>query len=950
MTGTIYTLDQWEIDIRQRELRANGVLVPLGDRAFEVLEVLAESAGCVVTKSDLMTRIWPGAIVGENTLQVHVSSVRRALGTDRALLRTSSGRGYLLAGDWALQADRIPRDPLTQMHRVRCSARGNLPLDGSKLIGRAAAIGRLRDLISANRVVTLVGPGGIGKTRLALATARGLATDYPDGAWLVDLASLSDPTLVASTVAATLGLGGNGEDLSAMTIAQILADRQLLLVLDNCEHLINAAANLIEMIVRASSGTSILATSRELLRIDGEYGYWVPPLEVPAEDVLAQDAIEHSAVQLFLARAQASLPGTSIRPSDLAAITAICRHLDGVPLAIELASACASALGLHEVLTRLNDRFTLLRNGRRNALPRHQTLRATLDWSYELLPPDEQLYLRRLSVFSASFNLQGGAAVAGDTADTGHRAAEIITSLVTKSLISVEQTEGPGLWRLLETTRAYGLDRLQESGEFGETARRHAGYILSLLRPPTVPSGEGPQKRALDPDQNLVHDLRASLDWAFSSSGDITLAIALTTAAVPLWLSMSLLMECRNNVQRMLNGLAPGIQLSVEDRLQLCLALGISLLSINGVVQETRAALHQALHFAASLGDVDHELQALWALWTFHSNNGENLATEAVARRFLELAPRSTTEADEFVGKRLMGVTMHYRGRQDEARRHLERVIGLYVPPSGSQHLLRFQFDQRVLAQATLARVSWMQGLIERAQREAASSVAEAEASGHLLSQCYVLAEAACPIALAGGDLGLATKSVDKLLSIASSNGLRFWATWGQCIEGALLIERGEPFAGLQALRAALGVYRESGWAMRSSGFLAALAAGLAHTGQVSGALAIADEALAQGERNGEQWCLAELLRIDGELILQSGGADAESRAAEIFVRAVEYAKAQGSLFWELRASLALARLRRRQGQHERARSILEPVYARFTEGFASTDLVAARALLAGEA
>jgi hypothetical protein len=135
-----------------------------------------------------------------------------------------------------------------------------------------------------------------------------------------------------------------------------------------------------------------------------------------------------------------------------------------------------------------------------------------------------------------------------------------------------------------------------------------------------VPSGEGPQKRALDPDQNLVHDLRASLDWAFSSSGDITLAIALTTAAVPLWLSMSLLMECRNNVQRMLNGLAPGIQLSVEDRLQLCLALGISLLSINGVVQETRAALHQALHFAASLGDVDHELQALWALWTFHSN------------------------------------------------------------------------------------------------------------------------------------------------------------------------------------------------------------------------------------------------------------------------------------------------------------------------------------------
>lgn len=949
MAGTVYALEQWEIDIRQREFRASGVHVPLGGRAFEILEALAESANRVVTKADLMTRIWPGAAVGENTLQVHISAVRKALGRDRSLLRTASGRGYRLAGSWVLREDRAPRAPLTRTH-IALPSRGNLPIEGSELIGRAGAIGRLRDLISANRVVTLVGAPGIGKTRLALAAARSVANDYPDGAWLVDLVSLSDPELVASTIAATLGLRWESEDVSAVTIAQTIADRQLLLVLDNCEHLINAAASLIEAIVRASPRASVLATSRELLRIDGEYGYWVAPLGVPAEDVRARDAIvAHSAVKLFLARAGANLAGTNIRPTDLAAITAICRHLDGIPLAIELAAACALALGPQEVLNQLNDRFALLRGGRRTALPRHQTLRAALDWSYGPLPTDDQRYLRRLSVFATSFTLEGGAVVAGDPADAVHRTAEIVTSLVTKSLLSIEQTDGPGRWRLLQTTRAYGLERLRESGEFDETARRHAEYVLRLLRLPTMP-GDRPTAGVPGADPSLVHELGAALDWAFLSSGDITLATSLTTAAVPVWLGMSLLMECRNNVQRMLSSLAPDTQLSEEDRLQVHLALGISLLGTNGIVKETGMALNQALQLAESLGDVDLQLQALRALWTFRRYNGENWATEAVAKRFLELAPRSTTEADIFVGESLMGVTMHYRGRQDKARCSLERVMGLYVPPSDGQHLLRFQYDQRVLAQATLARVSWMQGFIERALREAASSVAEAEASGHLLSQCYALAEAACPIALAGGDLGLATKSVDKLISIGSANGLHFWTTWGQCIEGTLLIERGEASTGLRVLRAALAAYRESGWAMRSPGFLGALATGLANTGQVSGALAIINQALAQGERNGEQWCLAELLRIKGELILQSGGAGAEGRAAETFLLAVEYAKTQGSLFWELRASLALARLRHGQGLRDLARGVLEPVYARFTEGFATADLAAARALLSDEA
>src|SRR6201996_3906012 len=524
----VYVCDQWEIDLGRRELRSRGVPVPLGGRAFEVVMVLVQSASELVTKDDLMDRVWPGATVGEGTIHVHISAVRKALGADRTMLKTASGRGYRLLGSWTpQQRDATAALVYSSLPRTGSQPANNFPPLISRLVGRASAAQFVRDLISAYRVVTLTGPGGIGKTSLAIKAVRYLLSDFEDGGWLVELASLSDPGLVASTVAATLGLKIAGE-ISAESVARAVGGKHLVLVLDNCEHVIDAAANLAETFTRLCPRTTIVATSREVLRIDGEAVYRVPPLDVPAVGQAAPDYImQYSAVELFVARTKALNAGFIPHAEDLASIAAICRHLDGMPLAIEFAAARAAVLSVQGVAAGLRDRFALLTAGRRTALPRQRTLRATLDWSYEVLPETERQLLRRLAVFAGGFTADAAGAVMTDTGFDASAVLDGIANLVAKSWVALDKSGASARWTLLETIRAYALEKLVESDESGDVQRQHAAFFRDLFAPAASGSGSGSPTNDLERHVREIDNVRAALDWSFSA-GDTAIGVDLT--------------------------------------------------------------------------------------------------------------------------------------------------------------------------------------------------------------------------------------------------------------------------------------------------------------------------------------------------------------------------------------------------------------------------------------
>src|SRR6266478_8904231 len=411
----VYELDEWEVDLARRELRARGVPVPIGGRAFEIIEILVQSAGELVTKNDLSARIWPGVIVEDNTLQFHISAIRKALGSDRGILKTASGRGYRLLGAWTSRQESTWSVDTIDLEPMRSRAepfQTNLPAAASELVGRTNAVQHLRGLLSAYRVVTLTGPGGIGKTRLALEVGRGLFPNFNGDVRLVELVSLSNPGLVPTAVTGALGLKLGGDEVSGESLARAIGAQKLLLVIDNCEHVIDAAAKLAETVLRMCPRTTILATSREILKIEGEYVYRVPPLDVPSEHEEPDDILGRSAVQLFIATTRALHSNFSPTAENLPVIAEICRRLDGIPLAIDFAATHVATLGLQQVAASLNDHLGMLTSGRRTALPRHQTLRATLDWSYELLPEPERLVMRRLAVFAGDFTADAAGLIA----------------------------------------------------------------------------------------------------------------------------------------------------------------------------------------------------------------------------------------------------------------------------------------------------------------------------------------------------------------------------------------------------------------------------------------------------------------------------------------------------------------------------------------------------------
>jgi predicted ATPase/class 3 adenylate cyclase/Tfp pilus assembly protein PilF len=472
----------------------------------------------------------------------------------------------------------------------------NLPVALTRFIGREAAIAEVKEWLRSTRLLTLTGAGGCGKTRLALQVASELLEAYPDGVWLVELAALSDPALVAQSVASVLGAREEPGRPLAATLAEHLQSRQLLLILDNCEHLIAACARLAESLLRTCPRLSILVTSREVLAVQGEMVWRVPSLSLPADrppttdhgprttdhgppttdraPSAEHDLLQYEAIRLFFDRAVASQPRFAVTAQNATAVVQVCRRLDGIPLAIELAAARVKLLSVEQIASRLDDRFRLLTGGNRTALPRQQTLRATMDWSYELLSQQERLLLRRLSVFVGGFMLEAAEAVCSDevdssplTVDSGKEnlsslstvncqlstfeILDLLTSLVDKSLVVMEEHDGEAWYRLLETNRQYGAEQLRDSGEGAELARRHREWYLALAAQASAELAGADQARWLNRLEREHDNLRSAMA-GFLEANELLLGMRLGTELARFWRIRGYMSEGRERLAALL--------------------------------------------------------------------------------------------------------------------------------------------------------------------------------------------------------------------------------------------------------------------------------------------------------------------------------------------------------------------------------------------------------------
>jgi len=947
---TIVDFGRFRVLSQRRELLADNRPLELGGRAFDVLMALIEARGAVVSKDALIERVWPARIVEENNLQAQISALRRAFGADRDLIRTIAGRGYQFTGEIrpvparphvsvtagvARQAT-MPRHPQT-----------NLPEPVSDLIGRAAELADILDLSGSHRLVTLAGAGGIGKTRLGIESARQLLPRFADGAWIVELTPLSDPALVPISVASVLGIEMSGSVASTERVANALRLKRLVLVLDNCEHVVGAAAQMAEALLRTNPEVRVIATSRDPLRVDGEWIFPVPPLAVPAElSRDSDDLVQYGAVRLFIERARAGVPHFSPNERAVAAIVAICRRLDGIPLAIELAAARAASLDIEELASRLDHRFDLLTVGRRTAIPQQRTLRATLDWSYNLLPEIERQVLSRLTVFAGSFTLEAAGIVAASAAMKSSGVVDCVVNLVGKSLVTPE-VGGSGLrYRLLETTRVYAFEKLAESGESEGTARRHAEYFRDLFQRAAAESQARPAGDWLAAYGLDIDNVRTALEWASSPGGDRAISVALTAACVPLWMQLSLLGECFARVEKALAALDCNAAQEPRTEMLLRAALGMSMMYTRGPVNETISTWTRVFELAEAMDDTEYQLRALYGIWLYKILICEYRAALELAQEFQRVAGRHATKTDLAMTDRMMALSLHYLGDQAGTCACALRTINAPIAPDRHLHTIQYGSDQRVGAFVMLARALWLQGFADQAIQAARAGVDEAIKVGHANSVCLALADGASLIAILADNRADAEQFGAMLIEHAEKHSLGVWRTYGLAVLGRINIESDTASDGVARLRSALTDLRETPHDIRFQLYLVWLAEALGEAGQAVAGLSAIDEALERAERTEERWYLPELWRLRGELLLQAGTPDVAAEANECFAQSRQWAQKQNALSLELRCATSQAGLWRDQGRREEARQLLVSVYDRFTEGFATADLRTARALL----
>ncbi|MGF6574825.1 putative ATPase/DNA-binding winged helix-turn-helix (wHTH) protein [Paraburkholderia sp. GAS333] len=953
-----------QVDTERREVFLEGEPVHLGGRAFDMLAVLIAANGKLVSKNEMLRQVWPNAIVEDNNLQVHMSALRKMLGESRRLIQTVSGRGYRLIRSNPT-AGETDAPELNESEQRMDVARGrevlhNLPAHFSALIGRDKAIDDVTAVLAASRQVTLVGSGGIGKTRLAVEIARGLLGTFPDGVYLVQLASTSDAASVLAAFAASVGVNPGIGPLTFARVSKELSQQRVLFVLDNCEQVLGPAAELAETLLGVGPAVHVLATSREPLRIMNEHRYRVASLQVPGQADQSQDVLQCSAVELFLSRASAIDARFSSDERSIHLTGMVCRRLDGIPLAIELAAARAAILGIETLAGHLDDRFNMLTGGNRTALPRHQTLKATLDWSYALLDDAERATLRRLGIFVGSFTMEAAIAVAADGALRKLDVVAAVSGLVEKSMIVTRMKRDGASYMLLETTRVYAMQKLDDNGERHSVRLRHARYCLSVLEhdaprraDSSIALADGWYHRM----HALLDDLRAALGWALAPKGDDALGETLAVKVVFLLYELSLVDECCTWARRALDTVATTHHGSrstrhLRVRMQLQAGLAAALVYVNGPNRETLGIWSEILASAIALGDHAFEARALWGMWNASQSSGAASTALAFARRFALLASEVGDTSGTILAYRLQGIAFHYTGAQQQARASLEKLL-LHVADLQHGLPLGQSVDQRVVGHATLARVLWLQGARDQALELAERSLIAARDQQQAIVTCYVLVEALVPLLLLSGKAERAAQAIALLREVSERGGLSVSQACCRCFDEYLQSMHDSNAGRLPAFRAALDELEALEFGAPRAMLIGQYSLALGREGRREESIATVMAALVRCDETGDHWYVAELRRIHGQLLLmgQAGVpvADTLVRDAEAcLIAALDDSLVQGCRSFQLRAATSLGGLWHAHGRSTEAVQLLRSACAGISEGIEFEDYRAATDLLRG--
>ncbi|WP_415756010.1 ATP-binding protein [Pseudomonas sp. LT1P18] len=910
---TLY-FGEFELCPRRLLLLRNGQTVHLGNRALYLLVALATRPFELMEKAELIAFAWPGVVVEECNLRAQIVALRRALGDQRdgAYVITVPGRGYRFVA------------PVTHLRQdeavgIPSPVRASLPRFNPNIIGRTEQVQVLGQQLLSGRFVTITGPGGIGKTTVALGVVTDLNGLFAQGVCFLDLSAVTSPHPIPGMLASALGLT-SASDNPLHSVAGNLANTHLLLVLDNCEHVLEMIADCVEIILRDTALIYVLVTSREPLHASGEFVHNLAPMAVPAPEVrlTAEQALTFPGIQLFVERVTAYDPAFLLNDHDVDMVSAICRKLDSNALAIEIAAARVRTFGIHALVGLLDGTFRLQMTGRRTSLERHRTLSNALDWTYSMLSGDEQTMLRQLSVFTGAFTLEAATTVIEEQTLNTRGALPLLESLIDKSLLSGLDEERGRRFRLLETTRVYAQEKLTQHRETAAVASRHAGYTLGRLREAGEQLSSMPLQQWLALYGLETDNVRAALNWAYSPKGDRTLGVELTLLSVPLWLRKSLIGECRAWVDKGLKDRSHSVVTLRRQRMLLLTASASVLMLTFGAGQGIRDAWLQTLEDASVLNDVEHQLRALWGLWSDCCCGNQYEQALELADRYNERALAGNLHHHRLLAKRMRATALFYMADLVTARRDIREALS--SPSSPYSHVIDVYFDQRIAARCLSAQIQLLDGHTNDALLAIEQNVAQATTLNHPATLWYTLCLSAIPMALMGGNMTKARHFLAMLQGSTARHDLPIWRQFTRCFESIVLIREGEPEAGLPQLGEAMHEMRALGGSPLYSFLRSEYAYGLAMLGLTLQALEVIEETIRVASSRKEQWFLPELLRIKAHLMLTDKSPAPLANVRAVLTLALAQAETQDAELWRCAINYDLLQLNSETCHHKAIR------------------------------